>query len=290
VASAFRRKFHSYYGVVPGLLTRVIPSTGESIPIIGLGTWQTFDVGSSTAERSPLEQVLHTFVDSGGRLIDSSPMYGRAEEVVGDLSTRLGLNPQLFIATKVWTQGKAAGIRQMEASMRKLRRTRIDLLQVHNLVDVDVHLDTLEEWQREGRVRYIGITHYTSSAHDGVAHVLASRRVDFVQINYSAAERNLERRVLPVAQERGVAVLINRPFAEGALLGRLAGRPLPPFAAEIGCRTWAELLLKFVVSHPAVTCAIPATSSVTHLQENMRAGLDPLPDAALRERIAAAVS
>jgi diketogulonate reductase-like aldo/keto reductase len=169
---------------VDTLLTRAIPSTGESIPVIGLGTWQTFDVGSSAAERSPREAVLRTFADSGGRLIDSSPMYGRAEEVVGDLSTRLGVNPQLFIATKVWTQGRAAGIRQMEASMHKLERSRVDLLQVHNLVDVDVHLDTLDGWQREGRVRYIGITHYNSSAHDEVARVLASRRIDFVQINY----------------------------------------------------------------------------------------------------------
>ena len=277
-------------GPVNGLLTRAIPSSGESIPVVGLGTWQTFDVGSSVAEQVPLETVLRTFVDSGGRLIDSSPMYGRAEQVVGDLSSRLGVNGHLFIATKVWTQGSAAGIRQMEASMRKLRRSRIDLLQVHNLVDVNVHLDTLEEWQHEGRVRYIGITHYTSSAHDEVARLLSSRRVDFVQINYSIAERHAERRVLPVAAERGVAVLVNRPFAEGALLRRLAGRPLPSFAAEIGCRTWPELLLKFVVSHPAVTCAIPATSSVTHLQENIRGGLEPFPDAPFRERIAAAVS
>jgi diketogulonate reductase-like aldo/keto reductase len=275
---------------VPGLLTRAIPSTGESIPIIGLGTWQTFDVGSSAADRSPLEDVLRTFMDAGGRLIDSSPMYGRAEEVAGDLSTRLGLNSEVFIATKVWTQGRAAGIRQMEASMRKLRRSRIDLMQVHNLVDVAAHLDTLERWQREGRVRYIGITHYTSSAHEQVARVLATHRVDFVQINYSIAERNAERRVLPIAQERGIAVLVNRPFAEGALLRRLAGRPLPAFATDIGCRTWAELLLKFVVSHPAVTCAIPATSSATHLQENMRAALEPMPDAGLRERIAEAVA
>jgi diketogulonate reductase-like aldo/keto reductase len=274
---------------VDTLLTRAIPSTGESIPVIGLGTWQTFDVGSSAAERSPREAVLRTFADSGGRLIDSSPMYGRAEEVVGDLSTRLGVNPQLFIATKVWTQGRAAGIRQMEASMHKLERSRIDLLQVHNLVDVDVHLDTLDGWQREGRVRYIGITHYNSSAHDEVARVLASRRIDFVQINYSVAERNAERRVLPLAQERAIAVLVNRPFAEGALLRRLADRPLPAFAAELECRTWAELLLKFVIAHPAVTCAIPATSSVTHLQENMRAAVGVLPDRTQCERIAVAI-
>jgi diketogulonate reductase-like aldo/keto reductase len=277
------------WGLVPSLLTRAIPSTGELIPVIGLGTWQTFDVGSGAAGQSPVEDVLRTFVDSGGRLIDSSPMYGRAEQVVGDLSTQIGVNQQLFIATKVWTQGRAAGVRQMEASLRKLGRSRIELLQVHNLVDVDAHLDTLEEWQREGRVRYIGITHYTSTAHDQVARVLASRRVDFVQINYSAAERDAERRVLPLADERGVAVLVNRPFAEGALLRRLGGRPLPAFASEIGCRSWSELLLKFVVAHPAVTCAIPATSSVTHLHENMRAALGALPDRALCERIAGAI-
>ena len=276
-------------GCVTGLLTRAVPSTGEALPVIGLGTWQTFDVASTATAQAPLEAVLRTFVDSGGRLVDSSPMYGRAEQVLGDLSSRVGVNAHLFVATKVWTQGKAAGIRQMEASMRKLGRSRIELLQVHNLVDVDAHLNTLEEWQREGRVRYIGITHYTSSAHDQVAQVLTSRRVDFVQINYSAAERAAERRLLPLAQERGVAVLVNRPFAEGALLRRLADRPLPGFAAEIGCQSWPELLLKFVVAHPAVTCAIPATSSATHLQENLRAAVGALPDRTLCERIAAEI-
>jgi diketogulonate reductase-like aldo/keto reductase len=277
-----------YHRLVP--LMRPIPSTGESVPAIGLGTWQTFDVGASAHERAPLEDVLRTFVAAGGTLIDSSPMYGRAEEVVGDLATATDVHPQLFIATKVWTSGKAEGIRQMEASMRKLRSSRLHLVQVHNLLDVDTHLDTLEEWQREGRVRYIGITHYVDSAHEAVARVLTSRRVDFVQINYSAADRAAERLVLPLARDRGVAVLVNRPFVEGALLRRLGDQPLPEFASEIDCRSWSELLLKFVISHPAVTCAIPATSSAAHLRDNMRAADGPMPDPALRERIAVAIS
>jgi diketogulonate reductase-like aldo/keto reductase len=275
---------------MPRPLLRVIPSSGESIPALGLGTWQTFDVGADPAGRAPLDHVLRAFADAGGSLIDSSPMYGRAEEVVGDLAAAHGLLPKLFTATKVWTSGRSAGIRQMEASMRKLRSSRIDLMQVHNLLDVDAHLDTLEGWQREGRVRYIGITHYTARAHDDVARVLTSRRVDFVQINYSAEEREAERTVLPIARDRGVAVLINRPFAEGALLRRLRDRPLPDFAAAIECGTWAELLLKFVLAHPAVTCVIPATAKVEHLQENMRAATGPQPDQDLRERIAAAIS
>ena len=269
------------------MLTRKIPSSGEVLPVIGLGTWQTFDVGRSAEERAPLAEVLAAFAAAGGKLVDTSPMYGRAEDVLGDLAAERKLRPQLFLATKVWTSGKQAGVAQMEDSLRKLRVSRVDLLQVHNLLDVESHLDTLRDWKARGRVRYVGITHYTASAHEAVARLLATRPVDFVQINYSVGERDAERRVLPVAKECGVAVLANRPFAGGDLLRRLRAKPLPSFAAEIGCTSWAQLLLKFVVSHPAVTCAIPATSKIAHLRDNMEAGRGALPDEALRARIAA---
>jgi diketogulonate reductase-like aldo/keto reductase len=272
-------------GATGPLLTRRIPATGEALPAIGLGTWQTFDVGPG--ERAGLEGVLRAFVDLGGSVVDSSPMYGRSEEVVGDLAAKLGVQSALFLATKVWTSGKTAGVRQMEASMRKLRTARIDLMQVHNLVDVETHLDTLAEWKREGRVRYVGVTHYTAGQHEAVARVLATHPVDFVQINYSVGEREAERRLLPLARERGVAVLANRPFGGGDLFRRLRSRPLPAWAAEIDCTSWAQVLLKFVISHTAITCAIPATSQVTHLRDNMQAAHGRLPDAALRARIAA---
>jgi aryl-alcohol dehydrogenase-like predicted oxidoreductase len=265
-------------------LQRRIPASGEMLPAIGLGTWQTFDVGVD--RRAPLEAVLKTFVDLGGSLVDSSPMYGRSEEAVGDLAAKLGLESKLFVATKVWTTGQAAGIRQMEASMRKLGVKRLDLIQVHNLVDVETHLETLRRWKEEGRVRYIGITHYTATGAEAVARVVASQAVDFVQINYSVGERDAERRLLPLAVERGVAVLVNRPFAGGELLRRLRGRPLPDWSREIDCDSWAQLLLKFVLSHPAVTAAIPATSDAAHLRDNMRAATGRLPDRTLRARIA----
>jgi diketogulonate reductase-like aldo/keto reductase len=271
------------------MLTRPIPSTGEALPVVGLGTWETFDIGSDPAARTRLEEVLGTFVTLGGTLVDSSPMYGRAEEVLGDVAGTLGLRPKLFVATKVWTSGRAAGVRQMEASERRLRARPIDLMQVHNLLDMDVHQETLAAWKQEGRVRYVGITHYTASGHEAVARAMAAHAVDFVQINYSVGEREAENRILPMALDRGIAVIVNRPFATGALLRRLTSRPLPPWAGEIGCASWAELLLKFVVSHPAVTCVIPATADPAHMRENMRAGLGPVPDQALRERIAAAV-
>ncbi|WP_217900204.1 aldo/keto reductase [Noviherbaspirillum humi] len=271
----------------PGMLARRIPSNGESLPMIGLGTWQTFDVGTAPAERAPLEAVLKEFVALGGRLIDSSPMYGNSEIVAGDLTAALGLRQKLFIATKVWTSGKRAGIEQMEDSMGKLRADPIDLMQVHNLVDVSTHLATLREWKQIGRVRHIGVTHYAASAHDAVARVISGEPVDFIQINYSVGEREAERRLLPLARDRGVAVIINRPFAGGDMFRRLRSKPLPGWAAEIDCDSWAQLLLKFVVSHPAVTCAIPATARVEHLRDNMKAGMGRMPDEKMRARIAA---
>lgn len=270
-------------------ILRSIPSSGEKLPVIGLGTWQTFDVGSLFGARRPLEDVLSAFVRLGGRVIDSSPMYGRSEEVVGELATKLGINEKLFVATKVWTTGRSEGVQQMEESLRLLRRKRIDLMQVHNLVDMETHLKTLADRKRQGGVRYIGITHYSESAYGALESALRKHQLDFLQINYSIAERRAENRVLPLAKERGVAVIVNRPFSSGSMFRAVAGKSLPSFAAAIGCSSWAQLFLKWIVAHPAVTCAIPATSKVHHLEDNMRAGFGALPDAKMRERIAAAV-
>jgi len=255
---------------------------------IGLGTWQTFDVGPSESARKPLEEVLSLFVQLGGSVVDSSPMYGRSEEVLGDIAVKVGVRDKLFMATKVWTSRRTAGIRQMESSERKLRGP-VDLMQVHNLLDVDTHLQTLKEWKAKKRIRFIGITHYTSSAYADLASVMRRGGIDFVQLNYSLAEREAERSLLPLAQELGMAVLVNRPFGAGSLFRETRSKALPGFAREIGCTSWAELFLKFVISHPAVTCAIPATSKPDHLRQNMRAGTGPMPDAAMRKRIADAV-
>lgn len=268
------------------IIRKPIPKTGESLPAIGLGTWQTFDVGAAQSARAPLKEVLREFVRLGGSVIDSSPMYGKSEAVAGDLGAELGVHKQLFLATKVWTSGREAGIRQMEESFKRLRSQRIDLMQVHNLVDYRAHLATLRHWKEQGKVRYIGVTHYTASAHDELARVLAAEDLDFVQINYSIAEREVERRLLPLAAEKRIAVLVNRPLAAGGLFSRVRDKSLPPWSREIGCATWAQFFLKFVVSHPAVTCAIPATSKVEHLIDNMQSGLGPLPDPGTRERMA----
>ncbi|MDQ9170719.1 aldo/keto reductase [Oxalobacteraceae bacterium R-40] len=267
------------------MTTRKIPSSGEALPIIGLGTWQTFDVGPGAAERAPLQEVLQEFAALGGRLIDSSPMYGNSEKVAGDIIAKLNLREKLFIATKVWTSGKQDGIAQMNSSMEKLRARPIDLMQVHNLLDVETHLATLREWKQQGIVRHIGVTHYTGSAHDDVARVITKHPVDFIQINYSVGEREAEQRLLPLAREKGVAVIANRPFAGGDLFRRVRAKPLPAWAAEIGCTSWAQLLLKFVVSHPAMTCAIPATSKLEHLRDNMKAGYGRMPDQKMRAMI-----
>jgi diketogulonate reductase-like aldo/keto reductase len=276
-------------GAAP-LLVRPIPSTGETLPVIGLGTWRTFDVGATASERAPLREVLQRFVALGGRVIDSSPMYGSAESVIGELAAEAGLADKLFLATKVWTSGREAGIRQMEQSLHRLRTRRLDLMQVHNLVDWRTQLRTLREWKQAGRVRYIGLTHYTAGAHDDLEQALRAEPVDFVQVNYSVGERDAERRLLPFARDRGIAVLANRPFSEGGLFRRVRSTSLPPWAAEIGCESWAQVLLKWIVAHPAVTCAIPATSRPEHLVDNMKAGVGPLPDQAMRERIAGAVA
>lgn len=264
-------------------MKRTIPGTSESLPVIGLGTWQTFDV--SPEGFPPLREVLSTLVSEGGTVIDSSPMYGQSEEVVGQLSEELRLNEKLFIATKVWTTGHREGINQMSASMAKLRRNRIDLMQIHNLVDWQNHMRTLTKWKEEGRVRYIGLTHYTDSAHDTLASVMKSNRVDFVQVNYNLLDRHAEERLLPLAQDLNVGVLINRPFEEGALFNRVNGKKLPEWAAEFDCATWGQLFLKFILSHPAVTCVIPGTSKAKHLLDNLGAGTGRLPDQAQRKKM-----
>jgi diketogulonate reductase-like aldo/keto reductase len=262
---------------------RNIPSSGEPLPSIGIGTWQTFDARADTAT---LREVLRAFSQAGGSMVDSSPMYGAAESVVGDLSAELGLRERLFMATKVWTRGREAGIRQMESSLRRMRVERMDLMQVHNLVDVASHTETLKAWKAQKRVRYIGITHYSASAYAEVERWMKSGDYDFVQINYSLGEREAENRILPLAQERKVGVIVNRPFAEGALFARVKGKPLPPWAAELGIHSWAQYFLKWIVAHPAVTCAIPATARPEHIKDNMAAGIGPLPDESARKRMA----
>jgi diketogulonate reductase-like aldo/keto reductase len=264
------------------IVSRKIPSTGEALPVIGLGTWQAFDVRGDTAA---LREVVKIFSAMGGRLVDSSPMYGAAESVVGELAGELRLHERLFFATKVWTSGRTEGIRQIEASFKRMRVQRMDLLQVHNLVDVETHTKTLLEMKAAQKTRYIGITHYTASAHDEVARWLRTGRYDFVQINYSLAERDADRTLLPLAAERNVAVIANRPFGEGALFRRVKGKALPPWTADLGIASWAQFFLKWIVSHPAVTCAIPGTGNPSHVRDNLGAAQGPLPDAALRRRM-----
>lgn len=271
--------------------TRPIPSTGQVLPVIGVGTWQGFDVGTSAAERGPLGQVLDALYAAGGSTVDSSPMYGRSEAVAGDLIEAKGARAKTFIATKVWTRGRAEGIAQMERSMALLKTGKsIDLMQVHNLVDYKTHLDTLRGWRSDGRVKYIGVTHYTPSAFTELEAVMRSEKLDFVQLNYAADDRAAEKVLLPLAASKGIAVLVNRPFGGGGALRSLKGKSLLPFAAELGCTSWAQLLLKFILAHPAVTCAIPGTAKPDHMADNAKAGMGALPDAAMREKIAAAVS
>jgi len=273
----------------PSPRTRPIPSSAELLPVVGLGTWQTFDVGASAAERAPLEATLALFARRGGRLVDSSPMYGRSESVVGEIAGKLGISPTLFFATKVWTTGRREGIEQMERSREALRAPRLDLEQVHNLVDAATHLPTLRAWKDAGKIRYIGITHYDAGAYAAVESLLRSETLDFLQINYSVAEPESGRRLLPLAAERGVAVIANRPFGGGGLLRKASGRPLPECAPALGCRSWPPLLLKWILADEAVTCVIPGTGRPEHLEENFGAGVGRLPDAAERRAIARAV-
>jgi diketogulonate reductase-like aldo/keto reductase len=273
-----------------GMLARAIPSSGEKLPVIGLGTWSVFDVNLTPENRTQLGEVLSLFVKHGGKVIDSSPMYGRAEGVIGELAAQLHLRDSLFIATKVWTAGKEAGLAMMERSMDRFWTKRIDLMQVHNLVDVETQMSSLREWKTKGRIRYTGITHSQARGFSDVEKNMRSQKPDFVQINYSIMEPEAAQRILPLAQELRMGVIINRPFGGGGLFGRIAGKSLPPWAAEIDCRSWAQFFLKWIVAHPAVTCVIPATNNPQHMEDNMAAGIGRLPDSKMRQRMIAFLS
>jgi diketogulonate reductase-like aldo/keto reductase len=269
------------------MLTRPVPKSGEAIPVIGLGTSRVFDVGSGETDVAPLRGVLEALAAGGGRVVDSSPMYGRAEDVVGEIVSAAGLRDKLFLASKVWTTGHDAGVAQIEASFKRMKTDRIDLMQVHNLVDLDTQLATLRKLKQAGRIRYVGVSHWNESAHADLEKVLRNEDLDFVQLNYSIVERQAEARLLPLAIERKVAVLANRPFTQGNLFAKVKGKPLPDWAASFGAASWGQFFLKFVISHPAVTCAIPATNKAEHMRDNLAAGFGPLPDQATRERMAA---
>lgn len=260
------------------LLQRGIPSSGERIPAVGLGTWQSFDPSRlDESSLQPLRETLRIFYDAGARVVDSSPMYGKSERVVGDLSTELRLNESLFVATKVWTSGERDGIRQMEQSMKELRRSHVELMQVHNLVDWRTHLKTLRAWKASGRVRYIGVTHYQTSAFDELEAIIRREKIDFVQLPYSVGLRDAEQRLLPAAADAGVAVIVNRPFEGGTLFRSVVGTPVPESVRAFAA-TWPQAFLKFILAHPTVTCVIPGTGNPKHAADNLQAGLGRLPD------------
>lgn len=269
--------------------TRPIPSTGEAMPVIGLGTWRTFDIGNSASARAERVDVLQTLFDAGGTMIDSSPMYGRAEGVVGDLLAQMDAHNRSFLATKVWIRGEGAGVDQMNESFRRFRTEVVDLMQIHNLVDWRTQLHTVRAWKAEGRLRYIGITHYTEHAFDELVQVMRSEPLDFVQLPYSIAVRDAERELLPLAAEKGVAVIVNRPFEGGGLFRARRREPLPGIAAELGIGSWGQLFLKYVLGHPAVTCVIPGTSNPDHMADDVAAGSGPMPDTAMQARLLEAV-
>ncbi|HEX2251365.1 MAG TPA: aldo/keto reductase [Gemmatimonadales bacterium] len=285
VAAAVLRPLEGLARAAP--MTRPIPSTGEQLPVIGLGSWITFNVGNDPELREECVQVMRAFFNSGGRVIDSSPMYGSSQEVIGYGLQRLGRAGALFSADKVWTSSN--GPAQIEESRAHWGIRRFDLLQVHNLLSWESHLPTLFAMKADGRVRYVGITTSEGRRHDEFEKIMASQPLDFVQVSYNVLDRDVERRILPLAQARGIAVIINRPFRQGDLIRSVERHPLPAWAAEFGAANWAQFLLKFIVSHPAVTCAIPATSQVAHVKENMGAAWGALPDAAMRRRMIAHV-
>jgi diketogulonate reductase-like aldo/keto reductase len=267
--------------------TRPIHSSGASLPVVGCGTWRVFDVGPTPEERAPLAGVLKILFEAGGSVIDSSPMYGPAEAVAGDLLAAASARAKAFIATKVWTSGRDEGIAQMQQSMARFRTGHIDLMQVHNLLDWRTQLETLRAWKKEGRIHYLGVTHYTSSAYAELEAVLRSETLDLVQLNYAMNDRAAERTLLPLAADRGISVLVNQPFGGGGLLQSLLGKQLPGWAGEIGCQSWAQVLLKFVLGHPAVTCVIPGTGKPEHMRDNVQAGFGAMPDEKMRQRMAA---
>lgn len=257
--------------------TRLIPGTNESIPVIGLGTWQTFDVGNSETERAPLKEVLKVLIDHGGSVIDSSPMYGRSEKVVGDLTTELQLKEKIFEATKVWTSGREAGVDQMLDSMNLMQVNRMDLMQIHNLLDWETHLKTLRKWKDENRIRYIGITHYNSSGYAELEKIMKTEEIDFIQINFNLAIRNAAERILPLANDKGIGVLINRPYQGGSLFRITKNKTLPEWANEFDAKSWGQFFLKFILANPAISCVIPGTSKPKHMLDNVQAGFGKLP-------------
>jgi aryl-alcohol dehydrogenase-like predicted oxidoreductase len=275
-------------GTTTTMHTRPIGRSGENLPVIGMGSSNTFDVGVAPDERAPLLDVLRELAAAGGSVVDTSPMYGRSEGVLGDLVEELGLRPKLWIATKVWTKGREAGEQQIAASMRELRVKRLELLQIHNLLDWQAHMPTLRALREQGKLKYLGVTHYRADAHADLERVLSADKFDFVQFNYSLAEREAEQRLLPFCRDRGIAVLVNRPFADGAMFQRVRDKPLPAIARELGIASWGQYFLKWIVGHPAVTCVIPATSKPKHMLDNCRAGFGPIPDARQREQMAQA--
>ncbi len=264
---------------------RRIPVSGEELPVIGLGTWQSFDVGDVMEARAPLKDVLHALIDSGGSVVDTSPMYGSSETVLGDLVAEIDARKSLFLASKVWTRGSDEGKAQMETTLARLGVETLDLMQIHNLLDWKTHLKTLRDWKQKGRIRYLGLTHYRSDAYGELARLIKNEQIDFLQVNYSLAEPESARTLLPLAADRGVAVIVNRPFAGGQLFPRVRGRPLPGWSSEFDCATWAQFFLKFILAQPAVTCVIPGTRRPHYMLDNARAGIGRLPDASMQSRM-----
>lgn len=272
------------------ILKKAIPSSGQQIGVVGLGTWQTFDVGNDVNSRKPLKEVLKVLVQNGGSLVDSSPMYGSSEKVVGDLVDELDFKSSIFTATKVWTSGKQNGIDQMKKSIDLMRSNPMDLMQIHNLQDWKTHIKTLYDWKEQGLVKHIGITHYLNSSHDTLEKIIKAENIDFVQLNYSINERNAEKSLLDTARDNQVAVLTNRPYDGGNLFRVTKGMTLPAWSSEFDCKSWGQFFLKYLLSHPSVTCVIPGTSKAHHMLDNMGAGLGSLPSLAQREKMVALIN
>ncbi len=267
------------------ILKRKIPSSGQLLPVVGLGTWQSFDIGNNIADRKQLSKVLLTMKKSGGQLIDSSPMYGSSEQVVGDLTTKLKLQDSFFYATKVWTTGKESGIKQMKTSMQKMNRNVMDLMQIHNLMDWKIHIKTLKDWKEKGLIKYWGITHYTDSSHEMLSRIIKTEKPDFVQFNYSINNRNAEHKLIATAANNMTAIIINRPYSGGSLFRKIKGKSIPEWSKEYDISSWGQFFLKYILSHEAINCVIPGTSKPHHALDNMMAGYGKLPDHNTREKM-----
>jgi aryl-alcohol dehydrogenase-like predicted oxidoreductase len=287
IAAAFALMPRDLIGEINAPIRRPIPSSGELLPVIGMGTSRTFDVGDDPAVKKQLAEVLQVFFKKGGTVIDTSPMYGRSESVVGNLLRATGNQDAVFAATKVWTDGRQNGVDQMRQSMERMGVEVMDLMQIHNLKDWQTHLPVLKEWKQQGLFRYTGITTSHGRDHEAVEQILRTETLDFVQFTYNIEDRTVEDRLLPLAADRGIATLINRPFQLGDLFQKVRGAALPEWSSEIDCRSWGQYFLKFILGHPAVTCVIPATSKAHHMEDNMEAGFGRLPDTAMRQRMLA---